>query len=603
MDMTSDYTPGYATPRGEKRELANPYSDQAMKRLRLADDGTPQELTTIFMGVNGELTPKREGKLPEATTPPQRDWHNRPSLPQSPLARKGSEGQPGDMPHRRTPDITTPPLIRPPKSPKPGMKAPVSPKISKTPPPPKPKPQPKSPKHLIFSPHAPSKFQVKPKTPVSSAPVMDLTRPEPASSPAPKSPKGGGYLSAILTQSKKRPESPKVTPPEPPKTPILSSLMKKKESAKDTALKVFDFEDDFDFGSAPSATDRPHAAMDSFASSKVPSSKPITEPKEETSQYSTSESISESIDASIEAVISGISSRSPLSTVQDTGKSKKHKESKEKGDKKDKGKDKKDKHKDKEKSKDSKEKNREEKKEATVIFGTSSPYSFEDSVSAAINKRDDAKKSSSKGHSLPPKLFLKNAWREGEGAVTSSIRIRTEPGQAPKLVIKTETPASENPSESDSKKPGVKGKEKAKLKLKKKEKLKMKKKKEKLMMKKLEKKKLLQSSTGKDMESSNPKEVDAIPKINIVNKGAGLKVQLSSSPQVTPEHKKEDKGEKSSKDKQKKKKKDKDKDKDKDKEKDKKQKKKEGKKGDGKKEEKDKKDKKDKKEKKVKSYL
>ena len=589
-EVSNDYTPGHLTPRGEKREITNPYNEQAMKRLRLADDGTPQELTTIFMGVNGELTPKREGKLPEATTPPQRDWH-RPSLPQSPLARKGSEGQAGDMPSRRTPDMNTPPLIRPSRSPKP---SPVSPKV-KAPPPPKPKP--KSPKHLLFSPHAPSKYQVKPKTPVGSTPVTDITRPEQAPSPSPKSPKGS-YLSMLNAGKKQTPESPKVvmvTPTPPPKTPILSSLMKKKESAKDTALKVFDFEDDFDFGSAPSK-DRPHAAMDSFASSKVASAKPLAEPKQESVQYSTSESI----DASIEAVISGAVSRSPLSVVQEKeAKSKKHKESKEKGDKKDKSKKDKHKDKDKDKSKESKEKIKDEKKETTVVFGKSSPYSFEDSFSAAIKKRDDAQKSS-KGHSLPPKLFLKNAWREGEAAVTSTIRIGTEPGQAPKLVIKTENPSSSGePSsqQSEGKKQGSKGKDKAKMKLKKKEKLKLKKKKEKLMKKKLEKKKMLQSKTPKKDDASNPKEESSIPKMNItgISKSSGLKIHLSSSPSMTPEHKgstKEDKSEKS-KDKAKKKKKDKEKDK-----KDGK-KKKEGKKGDGKKEEK--KEKKDKKDKKVRS--
>ena len=597
MDTSYDYTPGYATPRGgsglDKRggDVNNPYSEQTMKRLRLANDGTPQELTAVFMGINGELTPKREGKLPDATTPPQRDWR-RPSLPQSPLTRKGVEGQGGDMPHRRTPDSGTPPLARPPKSPKPGMTSPVSPKV-KAPPPPKPKP--KSPKHLLFSPHAPVKFQVKAKTPST-----DSARPEPAPSPSPKSPKGS-Y--SVLGTSKKHPDTPKPAQEPakmPAKAPILSLLMKKKEAAKDTALAVYDFEDEFDFGAAPSK-DRPHAAMDSFASSKVASAKPLAEMKQESmeNQHSTSDSI----DATIEAVIAG------KTLVSLDSKSKKSKESRDKSgdrEKKEKSKDKhKDKHKDKDRSKDGKEKSRDDKKDATVVIGGSSASSFEDSFSAAIKKRDDAHKSS-KGHSLPPKLFLKNAWREGEGAaVTSSIRIGTEPGQAPKLVIKTKT---ENPASSTSvklldttvgKKLGLKMKEKMKLKMKKKEKMKLKKKKEKLMKKKLEKKKMLLAKTGGPLETlfsvtrNPPKPKEAIPKVNIVSKTTGgLKIHLSSSPQVTPEHKISAGEDRGSKDKSKKKKKDKDKDKMK--EKVKKQKKKEGRKDDKKSE-----SKKDEKEKKV----
>ncbi|XP_030828974.1 transcription initiation factor TFIID subunit 3 [Strongylocentrotus purpuratus] len=63
----------HTSPRGEKRDTSSPlFSDQAMKRLRLDGDGTPQELTAVLIGIGGELTPKREGKLPIATTPPQR---------------------------------------------------------------------------------------------------------------------------------------------------------------------------------------------------------------------------------------------------------------------------------------------------------------------------------------------------------------------------------------------------------------------------------------------------------------------------------------------------------------------------------------------------
>ncbi|XP_071960075.1 uncharacterized protein [Antedon mediterranea] len=60
----------FTPPRPEKRSLQSPYDGHDSKRMRLVEEGTPQELKTVTMEANGILTPKREGKLPDACTPP-----------------------------------------------------------------------------------------------------------------------------------------------------------------------------------------------------------------------------------------------------------------------------------------------------------------------------------------------------------------------------------------------------------------------------------------------------------------------------------------------------------------------------------------------------
>ncbi|XP_006813742.1 uncharacterized protein LOC100372715 [Saccoglossus kowalevskii] len=118
MDQTSPRTPG----RGEKRERNSILHDEpSSKRLRISEDGTPQELTAISMTPQGVLTPKREGKLPDATTPPQS------KLPSALVTAKSATNDEKEPSNEKDKDKKMPPptVLTPSKS---RAKSPKSPK-------------------------------------------------------------------------------------------------------------------------------------------------------------------------------------------------------------------------------------------------------------------------------------------------------------------------------------------------------------------------------------------------------------------------------------------------------------------------------------------
>ena len=467
------------SPRGDKRELMSPSSDFAFKRLRLMDDGTPRELTAISMGVNGEITPKREGRLPVATTPPRKPLVERRSgLPQIPLSKLDSkmDGL----------------LTKVPKSPRPSGN--VDPKTSKakgiTPP----KPKPKSPKHLFFSPSgAPSVFQVKPKSP--AVVIMDKVKElMPAGSKSIKV--TGPNIGTLLITTKKSSDG-------PPSTPTRHSDEDKSPSPKKpSALDVYDFEDE-DTKPRTSKTFDPCGELPDPSKAVLPSAKPIVDDEDEVVANE------DSINDTIESVISKMSRSGDLKAGKKNGKDERER-TKEKG----------------------KEKCKEKGRDKNV----------EKAKGGLLDKanKSSQEKSSSKGNSLPPKLLFKHAWRENEGAITSAIKMGTSPRQALKLLIKTDKSESKDKRDNMEKKDKVKksGDDKSAGKETKKERSKRKKeqlKKEKLKKKKLEKKRKLQELSGKRPSSpEGEKQTEslkqpAIAKLNIITKNPkSMKVRLVS---------------------------------------------------------------------------
>nr|XP_054752301.1 transcription initiation factor TFIID subunit 3-like isoform X2 [Lytechinus pictus] len=211
----------HTSPRGEKRETASPlFSDQAMKRLRLDGDGTPQELTAVSIGIGGELTPKREGKLPIATTPPQRVL--KAALAGDGTPMRANKAITDGLLNRSEETIVDRLQQKTPKVVKKNTSEPKSPKSAKPVVTPKQKAQTKSPIHMMFSPS--SKYpMVKSKT--SGTP-------------------GAGDKAGEFQFP-------------PPKSPKVSVNKKQQEKLQESAKKektvpsVYDFDDD-EFDSTPS---------------------------------------------------------------------------------------------------------------------------------------------------------------------------------------------------------------------------------------------------------------------------------------------------------------------------------------------------------------
>ncbi|XP_038067976.1 transcription initiation factor TFIID subunit 3-like [Patiria miniata] len=476
------------SPRGEKRELLSPTTDYfAFKRLRMMEDGTPRELTALSMGVNGEITPKREGRLPVATTPPQKTLVERRSgVPVIPLSRTDSK-----------PDGLLTKFSKLPRS-SPAMDLKVIKGKGITPP----KPKPKSPKHLFFSSGGtPSVFQVKPKSP--AVVIMDKVK-ELLPSGGKNIKVVGPNIGTLLITTKKTVEIPPV-----PSAKDIDDDDKSPSPKKPSALDVYDFEDE-DTKPRTSKTFDPCGELPDPSKAVLPSATLIREEEQEVVANAAS------IEDTIESVISKMARGSTSKSAKKNGKDGDRERTKEKG----------------------KDKSKDKGKDRSVEKGKGGLLDM-------ANKSNAEK--SSKGHSLPPKLLFKHAWRESEGAITSAIKMDTSPGLAPKLVIKTSDPKDKSKDKRD--KPKKFGDEKTTSgKESKKERSKRKKeqlKKEKLKKKKMEKKRRLQELAGKTASSSSGEtQTDSslkqpiIAKLNIITKNPkSMKVRVvsqSESPASSP---------------------------------------------------------------------
>ncbi|XP_033647960.1 transcription initiation factor TFIID subunit 3-like [Asterias rubens] len=488
------------SPRGDKRELLSPASEFNYKRLRLIDDGTPRELTAISMGINGEITPKREGRLPVATTPPRKPLVERRSgLPQIPLSKQDTkmDGL----------------LTKVPKSPRPSANIDLKSSKAKGITPPKPKP--KSPKHLFFSPSgAPSVFQVKPKSP--AVVIMDKVKElMPSGSKSLKV--TGPNIGTLLITTKKSSETAPITPTH------HSDDDKSPSPKKPSALDVYDFEDE-DTKPRPSKTFDPCGEAPDPSKAVLPSARLIVDDEEEVVANEAS------INDTIESVISKMARSSDNKPGKKNGKEDRTKE---------KGKDKV-----KEKGKD---KNNEKGKGGLLDMANKSTQ----------------EKSSSKGQSLPPKLLFKHAWRDSEGATTSAtslkLLIKTDKSDS-KDKRESKEKKDKIKKNSDEKSVGkVSKKERSKRK---KDQMKKDKLKKKKMDKKRKLQELSGKRPNSDGETEpDSQKQPAIAKLNIITKNPkSMKVRLvsqSESASSSPSRDKTDEKQQKDKMNQKKKRKDK----------------------------------------------
>ena len=208
------------------------------------------------MGINGEITPKREGRLPVATTPPRKPLVERRSgLPQIPLSKQDTkmDGL----------------LTKVPKSPRPSANIDLKSSKAKGITPPKPKP--KSPKHVFFSPSgAPSVFQVKPKSP--AVVIMDKVKElMPSGSKSLKV--TGPNIGTLLITTKKSSETAPITPTH------HSDDDKSPSPKKPSAVDVYDFEDE-DTKPRPSKTFDPCGEAPDPSKAVLPSARLIVDDEE-----------------------------------------------------------------------------------------------------------------------------------------------------------------------------------------------------------------------------------------------------------------------------------------------------------------------------------